>query len=74
MHVDMPAANIDQLTWLDVRQHPLILRRSGLQLRPGQNNVTDGMQQGRRQGGHGSAKCEGVHGCSAQNQVLLAYR
>ena len=74
MHVDMPTTDIDQLTRLRVGQDPLVLRRQRAPLRPGQNDVTDGKQQGRRQGGHGSAKCEGVHGCSVQNQVLLAYR
>ena len=38
----MPAANIDELTWLNVRQNPLILRRGALQWRLGQNSVTDG--------------------------------
>ena len=39
MHVDMPAADIDQLTWLGVRQHPLVLRHNG---RLGKHDFADG--------------------------------
>jgi hypothetical protein len=51
MHVDTPAADIDQLAWLGVEQHPLIPRygkRRRLLL--GEDDVTDANQQGYKDG------------------------
>ena len=42
MHVDMPATDIDQLTWPGVRQHPRVLRYGG---RLGKHDFADGKQQ-----------------------------
>src|ERR1700733_12001233 len=69
MQVNSPAADIDQLTRLDVGQQPHVLRydrhRGGL----GKDDVTDGKQQGGCQSGQHSAKCEGGHGCPLPSLV-----
>jgi hypothetical protein len=54
MQVNTPTADIDQLTRLNVGQHPLVLRgRSGL----GKDDVSDEKQQGGCQSGQNSATC-----------------
>jgi hypothetical protein len=69
MHVDMPAADIDQLTWLDVGQHPLVLRRGGRRIGLSKNDLTNGKERDGRQSG---AKCESGHSCSLLSQVALS--
>jgi hypothetical protein len=57
VQVNTPAADIDQLTWLGVGQHPLVLRHGGR--RPRKDNVTAGKQQSSPEGGQNSARGEG---------------
>src|ERR1700728_760079 len=51
VQVNTPAADIDQLTWLDVGQHPLVLRHGGRRSGLGKDDVSDGKQQGGCQSG-----------------------
>ena len=53
MQVNFAAADIDQLTRLDVGQQPLVLRYCGLGIGQGEGAFTDAKQRG---GGQGSEK------------------
>src|SRR5277367_3027853 len=66
VQVDTPAADIYQLTWLDVGQHSLVLCSGGRLRGPGKDDLTDGKQQG---GCQDSAKCERGHDCPLPSRV-----
>ena len=69
MQVNTPTADINQLTRLDVGQHPLVLRDGGCRSGLGEDDVTDGKRQGGCQSGLDSAKCESGHGCPLPSRV-----
>src|SRR5437879_12840869 len=74
MQVNFAAADIDQLTRLDVEQQPLVLRYRGLAIGRGKGDFANAKQRGGRQGGQGSAKCERRHGCSLVGQLRYSLR
>jgi hypothetical protein len=61
VHIDTPAADVDQLTRVYVGQHSLVLRRGGRRLGLDSDDGTEGKQQGRSQSGPGDAMREGCH-------------